>query len=193
MKSSWRVGQQILFLVKIDLLANRSTHWPVGWPFHQVQPIGQRVDPLAKNPDLFANGSTRWPTPYNWRVGNNISGGLPGATVDGLCKICIKKICFWAINIGNDKERNLATLYYWILEFTDQLWGAKLEPWRSSHDRTWWVGWPVYCTYKEQPVWPIPYSIHPLTGASGQVLACTLGLAWKFVDWGTSRKRQSGT
>ena len=35
------------WVVKIDLLANRSTHWPVGWPIHQVQPIGQRIDPLA--------------------------------------------------------------------------------------------------------------------------------------------------
>ena len=43
------------WVVKIDLLVNRSTHWPVGWPIHQVQPIGQQVNLLAKNPDLLAN------------------------------------------------------------------------------------------------------------------------------------------
>ncbi len=70
-RRSWVDGSGIFVLyewvVKIDRLANKSTHWPVGWPIHQVQPV-------AKNADLLVNGSTRWPTSYNWRVGYNSSG-----------------------------------------------------------------------------------------------------------------------
>ena len=29
----------------------------------------------------------------------------------GLRKICPNEICFWAINIGNDKKKNISTLY----------------------------------------------------------------------------------
>ena len=41
------------------------------------------------------------------------SGRLPGATVEfgGFARYALKKICFWAINIGNDKTENTATLF----------------------------------------------------------------------------------
>lgn len=51
---------------KIDPLANGLTCGPVGWPIHQVRPVGQQVDPLAKNPDPLSNGSTCCPTTYSW-------------------------------------------------------------------------------------------------------------------------------
>ena len=35
------VGGSEIFV--LDVLANRSTYWQVGWPIQQVQPIGQRV------------------------------------------------------------------------------------------------------------------------------------------------------
>ncbi len=44
------------WVVKIYLLANnRSTHWPVGWPIYQVQPIGQEPRSVDQRVDRLAN------------------------------------------------------------------------------------------------------------------------------------------
>ncbi len=51
-----------------------------------------------------------------------VTGRLPAAFQRdrgawGLRKICPKKICFWAINIGNDKKKSIVSSY--ITDFRD--------------------------------------------------------------------------
>ena len=75
-------------------------------------------------------------------VRGRLPGGLlPGATVEpgGFARYAFKKIRFWAINIGNDlnKEKHCDMVYYRFLEHTGQPGGRKLELWRSSIERTW--------------------------------------------------------
>ncbi len=44
------------------------------------------------------------------------------------------------MNYKKEKTAMYIIVYYWFLEPTGQSCGAKLEPWRPSHERTWWVG-----------------------------------------------------
>ena len=67
MKSSWRVGQQFLFLV------NGSSCWPTGQPIGQWVDLFTKSNPLANGLTCWPRTPTRWPTPYNWRVGYNSS------------------------------------------------------------------------------------------------------------------------
>ena len=60
-------------IVRIVLLANRLTYWPVSYSIYQIEPIDQQINLLAKNCDLLANKLTCGLIPYNWQVNYNSS------------------------------------------------------------------------------------------------------------------------
>ncbi len=82
----------------------------------------------------------------------------------GLCKICPKKSCFWAINIQNDKkERIAASLYrapYCILlifrAYRPALWAQATTCYVCSerYARTAGMPYRLWCT----PAWPVCYT-----------------------------------